>query len=112
MRYVGIYNADGTILGELRYVVGKLRGTTSCSLCDITHGKVRPRKDFFAACADAAIEIELLHRNEATSEQLAAAGILPALIVEEEGTWRCVLTASDLEECDGSPSELIARLVA
>ena len=112
MRYVGIYNADGTILGELRYVVGKLRGTTSCSLCDITHGKVRPRKDFFTACADAAIEIELLHRNEATSEQLAAAGGLPALIAHTEGTWQCVLTASDLEECAGSPAQLISRLQA
>jgi hypothetical protein len=112
MRYVGIYNADGTILGELRYVVGKLRGTVLCSLCDITHGKVRPRKDFLAACTEAAVEIELLHRNEATSEQLAAAGILPALIVEAEGTWRCVLTASDLEECAGSPAQLISRLQA
>lgn len=110
MRYVGIYNADGTVLGELRYVVGKLRGTTSCSLCDITHGKVRPRKEFFTACAQAAIEIELLHRNEATSEQLAAAGVLPALIAEVEGTWQCVLTASDLEECAGSPAQLISRL--
>jgi hypothetical protein len=52
-----------------------------------------------------------LHRNEATHEHLTAAGVLPALIVEEEGTWRCVLTASDLEECAGNPSELIARLV-
>jgi hypothetical protein len=112
MRYVGIYNADGTILGELRYVVGKLRGTTSCSLCDITHGKVRPRKDFFAACADAAIEIELLHRNEATSEQLAVASELPALIAHSEGEWRCVLTASDLAQCAGSPAQLISRLQA
>ena len=112
MRYVGIYNADGTVFGELRYVVGKLRGTTSCSLCDITHGKVRPRKDFFAACAEAAIEIELLHRNEATSEHLAAAGDLPALIVEVEGAWQCVLNASDLEECAGSPAQLISRLQA
>ena len=93
-------------------MVGKLRGTTSCSLCDITHGKVRPRKDFFAACAEAAIQIELLHRNEATSDQLAAAGVLPALIVEVEGTWQCVLTASDLEECAGSPAQLISRLQA
>ena len=112
MRYVGIYNADGTVFGELRYVVGKLRGTTSCSLCDITHGKVRPRKDFFSACADAAIEIELLHRNEATSEQLAAAAVLPALIAHSEGEWRCVLTASDLEECACSPAQLISRLQA
>jgi hypothetical protein len=38
MKFVGIYNADGTILGEISYVAKKLAGRGSCALCDITHG--------------------------------------------------------------------------
>ena len=34
----GIYNADGTFFGELGYVIAKLGGKRSCSLCDVTHG--------------------------------------------------------------------------
>ena len=36
----GVYHADGGIVGELRYVFGKLRGTAHCALCDITHSYV------------------------------------------------------------------------
>ena len=37
---VGVYHADGGLLGELRYAYGKVRGTAHCSLCDITHATV------------------------------------------------------------------------
>jgi len=33
----GIYNAEGTLLGELKYLFMKLSGRGSCALCDITH---------------------------------------------------------------------------
>ena len=35
---VGIYNADGTIGGELSYALAKLARRGSCELCDVTHG--------------------------------------------------------------------------
>ena len=38
---VGVYHADGSLLGEARYVVGKILGRAHCSLCDITHDMVR-----------------------------------------------------------------------
>ncbi len=37
---VGVYNADGDILGELAYVFKKAIGKTKCGLCDLTHGGV------------------------------------------------------------------------
>jgi hypothetical protein len=49
--YTGIYNADGGLVGEVRYVVGHLLGTAACALCDITHSPVRrkPEWDRFVA---------------------------------------------------------------
>ena len=35
--YSANYNADGGIVGEVRYVIGHLLGTAECALCDITH---------------------------------------------------------------------------
>jgi len=39
--YVGIYNADGSLLGEVSYVLAKYTGRGHCELCDITHGTFR-----------------------------------------------------------------------
>ena len=41
---VGVYAADGGVVGELTYVVGHLLGRTECSLCDVTHGPVRRKR--------------------------------------------------------------------
>ena len=38
---VGVYDADGGLRGEAAYLWGRLRGTTHCGLCDITHSSVR-----------------------------------------------------------------------
>jgi hypothetical protein len=111
--YIGIYNADGTILGEIAYVAKKLVGRGSCALCDITHGWTGRRRDFDATCSAAAIDWTLLHRDEATAEQLAAAGALPAVIRQNNsGTWELVLGPSELDECDGDPAALVARLTS
>ena len=45
-KLVGIYNANGSVLGELKYLVGKLTGQSDCALCDITHGPFRGKADF------------------------------------------------------------------
>ena len=111
--FVGIYNADGTILGEISYVAKKLIGRGSCALCDITHGWTGRRRDFDSTCSGAGIEWTLLHRDEATPDQLAAPGPLPAVIRQnDDGEWVLVLGPSDLDECDGDPAALVARLTS
>src|SRR5687767_13866810 len=43
-RLVGVYDAVGTVRGELAYLLRtRLGGGAHCSLCDITHGVVRER---------------------------------------------------------------------
>lgn len=111
VKFVGIYNADGTILGEISYVATKLAGRGSCALCDITHGWTGRKKSFDAACSAGGVELELLHRNEATAEQLAAAGELPAVIHRDGDTWALVLGPAELEACGAEPTELVRRLL-
>lgn len=62
---IGVYHADGGVLGELRYVLGKVRGTTHCDLCDLTHGRgVRRRREWDAMADDLGLPVRLLHLNE------------------------------------------------
>ena len=67
-RLTGVYHADGGLLGELRYVVGKLRGTAHCALCDLTHGGVRKKASFCALEDRLPVPVKLVHLNERSEE--------------------------------------------
>ena len=105
---VGIFDADGGLRGELRYVIGKLAGRGHCALCDITHG-LNPlgKRSFKEACAAAGVTMTLLHRDEASPEQLAAAGELPVVLAGAADHWRALVPADDLDACRGSPARLL-----
>lgn len=111
VKYAGIYNADGTLLGEISYVVRKYTGRGHCALCDITHGTVRRKPEWDSACATSGIEIELLHRDEATPEQLRAAGDLPAVVANNGTGWRLVAGPRELAACNKSPRALVELLL-
>ena len=61
---VGVYDADGGLLGEAAYVWGKVRGTRHCGLCDITHSAVRRKAEWDRMAASLPVPVRLLHLNE------------------------------------------------
>jgi len=71
---IGVYRADGGIRGELAYLVGKVRGTSHCALCDITHSHVRRKRAWDAMVAELGVPFRLLHLNERSAHVIAAAG--------------------------------------
>jgi hypothetical protein len=102
-RLIGVYNADGGVRGELTYVVGHLRGTTSCSLCDITHRGVRRRRSWDVFCQGLGVPFDLVHRNERTPELLAFTAARTPTVVAElvDGALVEVLDAAALAAVDG-----------
>ncbi len=112
---VGVYNADGGLLGEARYVIGHLLGTTSCSLCDITHSPVRRKPAWDAMVRDLGVPFELRHRNELSFEQsaaVAASGVPAVLVVLSDGSVHPVLGALVLDQLDGSVAGFGTALAA
>ena len=115
VRYLGIYDADGGLAGELRYVIGHLFGTAECALCDITHSQIRRKPAWDRMVATLAVPFDLRHRNELTAaEQAATAGMdLPVVAAElPDGRFITVLDAAALAACDGDPDRLRAALTA
>lgn len=79
-RLTFVYDADGSLVGELRYWFGTLFGAEHCSLCDLTHHRWGRRKDF-AACAERlAVPIEYVHRDDLDERLRAVAGRLPTVL--------------------------------
>ena len=109
-RLVGVYNADGSLRGELRYALGRVRGTAHCALCETTHGRIRRRRDFDRACEALDEPLELRHRDELDSEQDAVVqGRLPCILIVEAQP-EILLGPEELEGCAGDPVQLIALI--
>jgi hypothetical protein len=48
LEYIGVYNADASVWGEVSYWFGARIGVRHCSLCDVTHGMFRNQ---FTSCS-------------------------------------------------------------
>lgn len=105
---IGIYKADGGILGELSYFFGHLVGIKSCSLCDITHSPIKKKNDFKAfekrLLEERGIAFRLVHMNERTEAELAASqGREPCVLLQyEDGSISMFLDYVELKTSKGS----------
>ena len=102
---VGVYHADGGLVGELRYVVGKVLRTAHCALCDITHSPVRRKKEWDAMVARLGVPVTLLHLDEMPAEVAAAVagGGTPVLLARlSDGGLVTLLDAAELDRLHGS----------
>ena len=110
-RYVGVYDADGSLAGELSYVLGRALGRAHCALCDITHGTLRERADWRACRAALDVPFVTHHRDDAPAAVRALGVPLPVVVAEhDDGSFDVAVTAEQLEACAGSPDALLALL--
>ena len=108
---VGIYNADSGIIGNLSYLANKVLRRGNYSPFDLTHGWTpNRRRSWKEACVSTCLEVSLVHLNEATSAQLAAAELLPAIVAVKDGGWVCRVTTAELAEHSADPDWVIRQM--
>lgn len=111
-RLVGVYDADGTAIGELRYWFGARLGRAHCALCDLTHGMFRERSDWQSCRAELPAPFETYHRDDQPERvRAAAAGALPVVVAETSRGARVLLGPEQLDELDGSVDRFVAALL-
>jgi hypothetical protein len=97
---IGVYNADGGIVGELRYITGKIVGRAHCALCDITHRGLTPRAEWSQACERITTPFTLLHLNERPDDvRLASEGAAPCVLARVGDDLVMLLGPDDLDSC-------------
>lgn len=112
-RLIGVYDADGSVRGEVSYFVGARLGRAHCALCDITHGLLRERSEWGALRDSLPVPFETYHRDDQPDAVRRLGASLPVVVAEhDDGTYAVVADAAALEACDGSVERLAALLQA
>lgn len=115
VRYLGVYDADGGLAGEVRYVVGHLLGTAECALCDITHSFAWRRRAWDRMVAGLGAPFDLRHRNELTpAERDALTSVAPPVVVAEldDDAFVPLLDRETLARCAGDVAAFAEALEA
>jgi len=106
-RLVGVYNADGGIVGELKYFFGHLIGVAKCELCDVTHSPIRRKASFDKLASDLktefGLEFDLKHLNERTESEIrASSGQEPCVLAQyADGSLGMFLDRAELAVVKG-----------
>jgi hypothetical protein len=112
-RFVGVYDADHTVIGELSYFVKARFGAAHCSLCDITHGLVREKAAWRDCRAGLGVAFDTHHRDDRPDDVRAASGgVAPVVLAEAGGELVVLLGPDELEACAGSIDALVSALQA
>ena len=111
-RLIGVYDADGSVIGELTYLVRARFGRAHCALCDVTHGALRERSAWRTSRAQLRVPFVTYHRDDQPPEVRAAAGSVTPVVVAETADGNIVVLAKpeELEECAGSPERLVQHI--
>lgn len=112
-RLVGVYDAEGTLRGEVAYWVGARLGRAHCALCDITHGVLRERADWRSCRDGLPVPFDTHHRDDQPEEVRAAAGgVAPVVLAATDVGHVVLLGPDDLEACAGSVDRLVEAVDA
>jgi len=110
---LGVYDADGSLSGELRYWFGARIGRAHCSLCDITHGLFREKQEWRECKESLNVEFLTFHRDDAPSDVLELCGHeLPVVVARSGAQLTVILGAAELESIGGEVSTFHDALVA
>lgn len=108
VRLVGVYDADGTLRGEVAYWIGARLGRRQCSLCDVTHG-VFAQKAAWRSCREALpVSFDTYHRDDQPDDVRRVAGDRAPVVLAETMSGLVMLLDSDaIAAADGDPGRLV-----
>ena len=97
-----IYDADGSLVGELRYLVDKFLGRANCALCELSHGWHPAGKRAWRQQQGATTQLSWLHKDEVPLHVLTQVSeSLPCIAMETNGRVDILICKDQLARCDG-----------
>jgi len=109
---IGVYDADGTVWGEVSYWVGARFGMRHCSLCDITHGTFREKSEWRESREELGIKFLTFHRDDQPNDvREFLEGRYPAVVLRDgHGVLSLLMNSEHIADCGHSPERFIAEI--
>ena len=109
---IGIYHADGSVIGELRYWIGARLGRTHCALCDITHGRFTEKSEWQHCRATLPVPFATVHLDQRDPDLRAfTADATPTVVAVTSQGFRTLVGPDALEHLGGQPQSLVDAIV-
>ena len=112
-KIIFIYNADEGKLNAAFDSIHKFvsPGTYQCQLCAMTHGSFGMKKDWKAFIESLGVEIQFLHRDDASKILGDTVPPLPAVMgVDSEKTMKVLVSSEEMKNMQNDPEKLKAAI--
>lgn len=112
-KLTGVYDANGSLSGELAYWFGARLGRRHCALCDVTHGLVRAKPEWLRLADQLPVEFSAVHLDERDPGiEEASRGLVPCVVATfNDGTAEVLIEREQIEACEGDPQRFYQLLV-
>ncbi|MDA0371940.1 MAG: hypothetical protein O3C62_10980 [Actinomycetota bacterium] len=107
-RLIGVYDADGTLRGEVAYWIGARLGRRHCSLCDVTHATFTEKSTWKRCRSSLPVPFDTYHRNDQPDDVRRTSGDTAPVVIAETSTGFVVLLDDErISSIAGDPSRLV-----
>ena len=106
-----IYNAEGSVKGELKYLYEKYFKDIKCSMCDITHGTFMQKKKWKNKCLTFPFEIECMHLDELPSDIKSLVNDkTPCVVAQINSINKIIIKDEELVHMNGDVDSFFSHL--
>ena len=106
-----IYNAEGSIFGELKYLYNKFIRDIKCSMCDITHNTLSEKREWKKRCTASSLKIECLHLDELPKDiENLVTGNTPCVVAKTNSTNEIIIKNEELIAMKGNVDSFFNRI--
>ena len=106
-----IYNAEGSIFGEIRYLYNKYIKDIKCSMCDITHNSFSEKSDWGKKCREFPFKIECLHLDELPSDiKNIVKDNAPCVVAQTKSVNEIIIKNKELTSMNGDVNSFFNHL--
>ncbi len=97
-----IYNANGSISGEIKYFLKKYFYGLKCSMCEITHNFVSEKKEWRNKLNQTKINLNTIHLDEQKNDLYKFTyGNTPCVVSETGEGFKFIFSNTDLNNFNG-----------
>lgn len=110
-RLIGVYDADGTLRGEVAYWIGARLGRRHCSLCDVTHGIFTEKNQWRSCRSSLPVPFDTYHRDDQPDVvRQATSNHVPVVVAETPTGIVTLLSGPDIDDARGDPETLMTLI--